>query len=169
MFSWVQVRTLTGPLKNSYFLLIRPLQCGFSFVVWVIVLLKCEYLLYRSKVLGHPHFSSFYWNLSSLMSQCTLKLKHRTNKQLQIKKKKKIMESFCWTKYNVNFWLIKVATFCRFYSRTYSWHSFCIGNQLLFGKFFPTLLPKFPQMCCTCRLLCVHPSLQFIPNQLDGF
>uniref|UniRef100_A0A8C4RER5 G-protein coupled receptors family 1 profile domain-containing protein n=1 Tax=Eptatretus burgeri TaxID=7764 RepID=A0A8C4RER5_EPTBU len=42
------------------------------------------------------------------------------------------------------------------------------GNQILFGKFFPTLLQKFPQMCCICRLLCFHPSVQLIPNQLDG-
>ena len=33
MFNCVQVRTLTGPLKNIYFLLIQPLQCGFSFVI----------------------------------------------------------------------------------------------------------------------------------------
>ena len=34
------------------------------------------------------------------------------NKQLQIKKE--IMESFCWTKFNLKFWLIKVATFYRY-------------------------------------------------------
>ena len=78
------------------------------------------------------------------------------------------MESFYWTKFNLKFWLIRVATFCRYNSRTYSWHSFPNGNQILFGKFFPTLLQKFPQMCCTCRLLCFHPSVQFIPNQLEG-
>ena len=44
------------------------------------------HILYRSRVLEHPHFSSFYWNLSSLMFKWTLKLKHRTNIQLQIKK-----------------------------------------------------------------------------------
>ena len=42
MFNWVQVRTFTGPLKNIYFILIQPLQCGFSFVFQIIVLLKCE-------------------------------------------------------------------------------------------------------------------------------
>ena len=53
------------------------------------------------------------------------------------------MESFCWTKFNLKFWLIKVATFCRYNSRTYSRHSFYNGNQILFRKFFPTPLQKF--------------------------
>lgn len=35
---------------------------------------------------------------------------------------------------------------------TLAWHSFYNGNQIVFRKFFPTLLQKFPHMCCTCRL-----------------
>ena len=31
MLNWVQVRTLTGPLKNINFIIIQPLQCGFCF------------------------------------------------------------------------------------------------------------------------------------------
>ena len=42
MFNWVQVRTLTGTLKNIYFLIIPQLQCGYGFVFQIIVLLKCE-------------------------------------------------------------------------------------------------------------------------------
>ena len=42
MFNWVQVRRLTRPLKNIYLLLIQSFQCGFIFVLQIIVFLKCE-------------------------------------------------------------------------------------------------------------------------------
>ena len=37
--NWVEVRTLTGPLRKAYFLLLKPFCCSFTSMFWVIVLL----------------------------------------------------------------------------------------------------------------------------------
>uniref|UniRef100_A0A8C4SXL3 Vir like m6A methyltransferase associated n=1 Tax=Erpetoichthys calabaricus TaxID=27687 RepID=A0A8C4SXL3_ERPCA len=37
-------------------------------------------------------------------------------------------------------------------------------THILVSKIFPILLQKFPQMCCSCRLLSIHPSVQVHPK-----
>lgn len=54
-------------------------------------------------------------------------------------------------------------------NQTHSQHFLSNGNQILFGKFFATLLQKFLQMCCTCETLCFHPLLFSSQTSLMGF